>query len=278
MMEDEVSAEGSEGRDSRWRELVLYTLFNLSEKTCLRSIFPPNKSGSSPILHCCMCGYQHTEASSSLKLVYSSRSGLASNLSRARRHGSTSAKHRPPDDSGVLCQISSKSPRSAHQASFFSKSQSPPAQTWVQGSASLTPEAERDVSLVGNAMFGVTAAGHPGKFGSLSRSDRIDEQEARVDLLVISTRCIRADRTCEFRSPSPLLRDRRAVWLPGQQQPWAVHSARMECATENPLAFPIPKAMTGLDCLGVPMSFRSRELLHYCKEPLCERIAEAPCL
>jgi hypothetical protein len=80
---------------------------------------------------------------------------------------------------------------------------------------------------------------------------------------VSSARCAGAERTCEFGDPGLPMRDRKAIFLPGEQQPWII-------APDSPpdtliVNSPLGKSVEPFDCLGVDMSFRSRELLHYCK-------------
>ncbi|KAF0635538.1 hypothetical protein FPSE5266_08454 [Fusarium pseudograminearum] len=74
-------------------------------------------------------------------------------------------------------------------------------------------------------------------------------------------RCISAGRDCEFADAELPLRDRKAVFLPGEQAPWVVDSSSppMTLVVDSPFA----KSVEPFDCLGLDMSLRSRELLHY---------------
>ncbi|XEV03128.1 hypothetical protein FSHL1_008415 [Fusarium sambucinum] len=75
------------------------------------------------------------------------------------------------------------------------------------------------------------------------------------------TRCINAGRNCEFADTELPLRDRKASFLPGEQAPWVVssNSPSMALVVDSPFA----KSVEPFDCLGLDMSLRSRELLHY---------------
>ncbi|KAF4988101.1 hypothetical protein FGRMN_9967 [Fusarium graminum] len=66
---------------------------------------------------------------------------------------------------------------------------------------------------------------------------------------------------CEFSEPSLPLRDRKAVFLPGEQQPWIIIPE--EPASTVTFHSPLSKSVDPFDCLGLDMSLRSRELLHY---------------
>ncbi|KAF5237871.1 hypothetical protein FANTH_10585 [Fusarium anthophilum] len=75
------------------------------------------------------------------------------------------------------------------------------------------------------------------------------------------TRCVSAERTCEFADPSIPLRDRKAICLPGEQQPWIISQD-----TQPVTLFansPFGKSVEPFDCLGLDMTLRSRELLYY---------------
>ncbi|KAG8672377.1 hypothetical protein FPOAC1_005644 [Fusarium poae] len=75
------------------------------------------------------------------------------------------------------------------------------------------------------------------------------------------TRCTSAGRDCEFGDAELPLRDRKAVFLPGEQAPWVVSSSSPSATlvVDSPFA----KSVEPFDCLGLDMSLRSRELLHY---------------
>ncbi|UZP38612.1 hypothetical protein NXS19_006428 [Fusarium pseudograminearum] len=74
-------------------------------------------------------------------------------------------------------------------------------------------------------------------------------------------RCISAGRDCEFADAELPLRDRKAVFLPGEQAPWVIDSSSppVTLVVDSPFA----KSVEPFDCLGLDMSLRSRELLHY---------------
>ncbi|QPC70717.1 hypothetical protein HYE68_001469 [Fusarium pseudograminearum] len=69
------------------------------------------------------------------------------------------------------------------------------------------------------------------------------------------------ERDCEFANAELPLRDRKAVFLPGEQAPWVIDSSSppMTLVVDSPFA----KSVEPFDCLGLDMSLRSRELLHY---------------
>ncbi|WAO96623.1 Zn(2)-C6 fungal-type domain-containing protein [Fusarium falciforme] len=73
----------------------------------------------------------------------------------------------------------------------------------------------------------------------------------------ICTKCTKSGRACEYGSDLPL-RDRRAEWLPGEHQPWTVDTQ----VALNP-GSPMTNSMDPFDCLGLDMSYKSRQLLHY---------------
>lgn len=89
-----------------------------------------------------------------------------------------------------------------------------------------------------------------------------------------SARCISAGRDCEFADAELPLRDRKAVFLPGEQAPWVIDSSSppMTLVVDSPFA----KSVEPFDCLGLDMSLRSRELLHYCKCESCYTPLLAP--
>ncbi|RFN45598.1 hypothetical protein FIE12Z_10152 [Fusarium flagelliforme] len=73
-------------------------------------------------------------------------------------------------------------------------------------------------------------------------------------------RCRNAGRDCEFADPELPLRDRKGIFLPGEQAPWVIESdTPVTLVTKSPFA----KSVEPFDCLGLDMSLRSRELLHY---------------
>ncbi|KAH6971094.1 hypothetical protein BKA56DRAFT_496098 [Ilyonectria sp. MPI-CAGE-AT-0026] len=76
-------------------------------------------------------------------------------------------------------------------------------------------------------------------------------------------RCISAGRLCEFSSLSLPLRDRRALALPCEQQPWVTQSAQLQVVWNGPLA---TKLADPFDSFAISMPFKSRELLHYCDQ------------
>ncbi|KAH6876817.1 hypothetical protein B0T10DRAFT_195387 [Thelonectria olida] len=79
--------------------------------------------------------------------------------------------------------------------------------------------------------------------------------------LPVCTRCAKAGKACDFHTIDPPLRDRRAVWLPGQQQPWAVTPCHL-----RPIQFNSVIGMNSsdpFDCLPAQMVFQSRQLLYY---------------
>ncbi|RGP77212.1 hypothetical protein FLONG3_4727, partial [Fusarium longipes] len=75
------------------------------------------------------------------------------------------------------------------------------------------------------------------------------------------TRCINAGRHCDFADPELPLRDRNAIFLPGEQAPWAVDTIGPPVTLL--VGSPFAKSVEPFDCLGLDMSLRSRELLHY---------------
>ncbi|KLP03393.1 uncharacterized protein FFB20_02172 [Fusarium fujikuroi] len=75
------------------------------------------------------------------------------------------------------------------------------------------------------------------------------------------TRCVSAGRICDFADPGIPLRDRKAICLPGEQQPWIIsQDAPPVTLIVNS---PFGKSVEPFDCLGLDMTLRSRELLHY---------------
>jgi hypothetical protein len=82
-----------------------------------------------------------------------------------------------------------------------------------------------------------------------------------------STRCVSAGRACEFADPSIPLRDRKATCLPGEQQPWIISQDAPPVTLM--VNSPFGKSVEPFDCLGLDMTLRSRELLHYCKRKPC---------
>ncbi|EXK28367.1 hypothetical protein FOXG_20189 [Fusarium oxysporum f. sp. lycopersici 4287] len=75
------------------------------------------------------------------------------------------------------------------------------------------------------------------------------------------TRCVSAGRACEFADPSIPLRDRKATCLPGEQQPWIISQDAPPVTLM--VNSPFGKSVEPFDCLGLDMTLRSRELLHY---------------
>ncbi|KAF4982467.1 hypothetical protein FZEAL_1921 [Fusarium zealandicum] len=55
-----------------------------------------------------------------------------------------------------------------------------------------------------------------------------------------------------------------ASWLPGQQQPWAVPLTNAQ--PDRGTISPVTKSMGDFDCLGLDMSFKSRQLLDYFRQ------------
>ncbi|KAI1022361.1 hypothetical protein LB505_007279 [Fusarium chuoi] len=75
------------------------------------------------------------------------------------------------------------------------------------------------------------------------------------------TRCVSTRRICEFADPSIPLRDRKAICLPGEQQPWMISQDVPPVTLMVNSLF--GKSVEPFDCLGLDMTLRSRELLHY---------------
>ncbi|KAH6876827.1 hypothetical protein B0T10DRAFT_497333 [Thelonectria olida] len=75
------------------------------------------------------------------------------------------------------------------------------------------------------------------------------------------TRCSKAEMSCDFRAPELRLRERRAILLSGEQQPWTMspnhpRPVQLNRALDMNLADPF-------GCLPVQMLFNSRQLLYY---------------
>ncbi|EEU41680.1 uncharacterized protein NECHADRAFT_87630 [Fusarium vanettenii 77-13-4] len=97
----------------------------------------------------------------------------------------------------------------------------------------------------------------PGKEMSTSTRCRKPHTRSRGGCLTCRKRRVRCDGGQPICSDLPL-RDRRAEWLPGEHQPWTVDTQ----VALNP-GSPMTNSMDPFDCLGLDMSFKSRQLLHY---------------